>query len=286
MLKESSLVEGMGDEVLLFVATLVLGLTILLAWWSTHVSDRMRLQAVILQPIRSRDVHEDHGEDRLEPEGHVAQVLFDEEGHVEEAVQDEAPTGHVVEEEESGSPEAKKEETEADEVEHHEESPDHVRIKLKFLNDSQREVVAPLTEELGRFKRRHFATDMAENKTVRLIFNGHVLNGDRQPLSHYGLFDNCVVHCLISRASNNSSNNNPDTRHRNDNVRVAHASWLSDNDDNLDFSHICYPLLGSVLAMIWWCQLVYSHYFSLTSSVSLVALTVLFLASITNTYLY
>ena len=38
--------------------------------------------------------------------------------------------------------------------------------------------------------------------------------------------------------------------------------------------------------MLWWCQVVYSHYFSVASSMSLVSLTVLFLASVTNTYLY
>ena len=57
-------------------------------------------------------------------------------------------------------------------------------------------------------------------------------------------------------------------------------------DDDLDLSHICYPLLGCVLGLIWWCQLAYPHYFSVMSTGSLVSLTVLFLASVVNTYMY
>ena len=57
-------------------------------------------------------------------------------------------------------------------------------------------------------------------------------------------------------------------------------------DDGLDLSHLCYPLLGSLLLIMWWCQVVYSHYFSMASSMSLLSLTVLFVASIANTYLY
>ena len=51
-------------------------------------------------------------------------------------------------------------------------------------------------------------------------------------------------------------------------------------------SHICYPLLGCILAVVWWLQVAHPHYFSIMSTTSLVSLTVLFLASVVNTYLY
>ena len=57
-----------------------------------------------------------------------------------------------------------------------------VKIKIKYLDDSQREVQARLTDKLGGFKRVHFAGDMSDDRTVRLIFNGHVLNADSQTL--------------------------------------------------------------------------------------------------------
>ena len=73
-----------------------------------------------------------------------------------------------------------------------------MKIKIKYLDDSQREVQARLTDKLGGFKRVHFAGDMSDDRTVRLIFNGHVLNADSQTLEQCGLYDNCVVHCLVS----------------------------------------------------------------------------------------
>lgn len=45
--------------------------------------------------------------------------------------------------------------------------------------------------------RRHFQPELSANKLVRLIFNGQVLQPDTQTLASCGLFDNCVVHCLI-----------------------------------------------------------------------------------------
>ena len=57
-----------------------------------------------------------------------------------------------------------------------------VKIRIKYLDDSQREVHARLTDKLGGFKRVHFAGDMSDDRTVRLIFNGHVLNADSQTL--------------------------------------------------------------------------------------------------------
>lgn len=57
-----------------------------------------------------------------------------------------------------------------------------VKIRIKYLDDSQREVRARLTDKLGGFKRLHFAGDMSDDRTIRLIFNGHVLNADSQTL--------------------------------------------------------------------------------------------------------
>ena len=80
------------------------------------------------------------------------------------------------------------------------DSSSSITIRLKFLNESQREVRARPSDSLGRFKRRHFADALNDNKVVRLIFNGQMLRGDRESLHHYGLFDNCVVHCLVMDA--------------------------------------------------------------------------------------
>ena len=51
---------------------------------------------------------------------------------------------------------------------------DRVTIRLKFLNETQKEVEASLVENLGQFKRRNFTEEIGNNKNVRLIFNGQV----------------------------------------------------------------------------------------------------------------
>ncbi|CAG7720738.1 unnamed protein product [Allacma fusca] len=77
-----------------------------------------------------------------------------------------------------------------------------VRITLKFLNDTQVEVITQLSEKIADFKRRHFALEISENKTIRLIFNGRVLENDGRTLAEAGIFDQCVVHCLIVTPQN------------------------------------------------------------------------------------
>ena len=52
---------------------------------------------------------------------------------------------------------------------------ERVTIRLKFLNETQKEVEASLVENLGQFKRRNFTEEIGNNKNVRLIFNGQVL---------------------------------------------------------------------------------------------------------------
>ncbi|ENN81228.1 hypothetical protein YQE_02367, partial [Dendroctonus ponderosae] len=86
-------------------------------------------------------------------------------------------------------------------------SSDTITIKLKYINDDIKTVDGRLEEPLGDFKRRHFEEEMHSNKEIKLIFNGHVLKQDRHTLKCCGLFDNCVVHCLVhqKRPSNNNS---------------------------------------------------------------------------------
>lgn len=45
--------------------------------------------------------------------------------------------------------------------------------------------------------RRNFTDELSGHKVVRLVFNGHVLQPDTKTLRACGLFDNCVVHCLV-----------------------------------------------------------------------------------------
>lgn len=90
------------------------------------------------------------------------------------------------------------------------------------MNDDLKIVDGKLQEPLGDFKKRHFQPELSTNKLVRLIFNGQVLHQDNKTLEGCGLFDNCVVHCLIHQrrtvpgetASENTSSENSTNHYR------------------------------------------------------------------------
>nr|XP_053626654.1 uncharacterized protein B0303.4-like [Cherax quadricarinatus]XP_053626738.1 uncharacterized protein B0303.4-like [Cherax quadricarinatus] len=95
-------------------------------------------------------------------------------------------------------PSLKKEEEEEEEEEE-KRPPGSIRIRLKFLDETQKFVFAQPTEQVGTFKRQHFSIEMDANRRIRLIFNGQLLSQDTSTLAQYGLFDNCVVHCHVSQ---------------------------------------------------------------------------------------
>ena len=101
-------------------------------------------------------------------------------------------------------------------------------------------------------------------------------------MAELGLTDNCVVHCLVQRSVGTSENSG--TNNQNDN-QTNNQNRLADDTMDLDLSSFCLPLLGALLMGIWWCQVVYSQYFNLTTTISLVSLTILFLATAVNSYL-
>ncbi|XP_066584714.1 uncharacterized protein [Prorops nasuta] len=81
----------------------------------------------------------------------------------------------------------------------------NINIKLKFINDDLKIVTSSLNELLGNFKRRHFQVELQSQKIVRLVFNGRVLQPDNQSLKKCGLYNDCVVHCLIHQPRSNTS---------------------------------------------------------------------------------
>lgn len=240
-----SLVTGIGDEVITVMVTFSVMLIVTLVWRSTMVRDRPTISIVTLQP-----------------------------SDLNEAIQ--APTPDASADSGGGGgldPEH------SQEVPHEEEYDDNlcVTIRLRFIDETQFEVRTPLTVTLGQFRAKHLrpreSSPFGPNDRVRLIFNGKVLHTDTSTLTQLGLQDNCTVHCLIQRDPG------PNGGHGNHSPRDLVGG------PDLDLSNLFFPILGTVLFVIWWCQVVYSHYFSFTSSLSLISLTMLYVASITNAYL-
>ncbi|VDM54665.1 unnamed protein product [Angiostrongylus costaricensis] len=71
-------------------------------------------------------------------------------------------------------------------------------IRLKFLDDTQKDARATMTDTVAKFKSVHFGEAVAAGRVIRLIYQGQLLREDSRTLASYGLRDGCVVHCHIS----------------------------------------------------------------------------------------
>ncbi|KAF2904836.1 hypothetical protein ILUMI_01342 [Ignelater luminosus] len=172
-----------------------------------------------------------------------------------------------------------------------ENSDSNIRIKLKYLNDELKLVDGRLEEQLGDFKRRHFQLEFSSNKLVRLIFNGQVLQPDTETLQNCGLFDNCVVHCLIHQQRNTFSdtNNSGSSFTTGTNARSGNASGLPSNNNNntgrdWDLGNVLFAFVSIILGSAWYFRYEYAHLYTVTATVALVAITGIFTIFLVGVY--
>lgn len=163
------------------------------------------------------------------------------------------------------------------------------RIKLKYLNDDLRLVKGCPNEEIGDFKKRNFTVELAAQKLVRLVFNGHVLQPDSKTLRACGLFDNCVVHCLVHKkpspaantpenSNNQGANRNQQRGGQNETIRnIGGSTFLDGNTNGPFFLYFGVAMLTLAIIFCWYCRIQYSSLFSLYSTIGLVLVTALFL---------
>lgn len=156
------------------------------------------------------------------------------------------------------------------------DEPHNIRIRLKYLNDDLKMVDGNLEEQLGDFKRRHFSLELSGRKLVRLIFNGQVLGQDTWTLGHYGLFDNCVVHCLVHNPRTPPPSPNLNTR-EGSSRRPQLSAWAVGN--------VLLAGLSILLGLAWYGRYHYAHLYTATTTVALVGLTGLFTVSLIGIYM-
>lgn len=172
-----------------------------------------------------------------------------------------------------------------------------IRIKLKYLNDDSKLVEGNLNEGIGDFKKRNFSIELAAKKLVRLVFNGHVLQPDSKTLAACGLFDNCVVHCLIHNpkpqmggpagdgtagsplGDNGATDGGGVGGEYGTGVGVAGGGTGHDNSARYGtyFIYIGTLLFSVAIAYCWYCRFHYGHLFNLNSTIGLIVTTTIFL---------
>ncbi|XP_041371716.1 transmembrane and ubiquitin-like domain-containing protein 1 [Gigantopelta aegis] len=146
------------------------------------------------------------------------------------------------------------------------ESGSEIRVRLKYLNDTQRLVYTRPSQTVQEFRRAHFASELANNKLVRFIFNGQDLRNDGYTLQSYNIVDNSVVHCLVTQTQ-----------------QTPHV-MPHDDDLDLDVGHLMLPLFGFILAVIWYLRFSYRQYFNAMSTLCLVGVTFLFFLGVVSSY--
>jgi len=261
------IIAGVGNEVFYFFVAVVLAALVVAAWFSTQVVEPV-VQSVILvertavagsSPAQATSPEEVREAVNQFLQQQPEEEEWQEREQVEEVVREEAVQEELPEEE-------------------------RVTIRLKFLNETQKEVEASLVENLGQFKRRNFTQEIGDNKNVRLIFNGQVLRDEGSSLRSCGLFDKCVVHALVSAMPPPQQPRPAGARHGH---QHEHQPQHQHNHGQaLDVSAFFIPLLGLALALVWYFALAYNSYFNFMSTTALLGLTSLYLLSVYGTHFH
>lgn len=133
-----------------------------------------------------------------------------------------------------------------------------IQIRLKYLNDTERLVLCRLRDNVGDFKRKYFSEDLANNKTVRLIFNGQLMRNDDSSLQVYGVTNGCVIHVQISSTP------------------LRQGVPPNPPVNELDLGHLMLPLFFVILGLLWMLYFEFTEYFDTSSSMLLLGLSALF----------
>lgn len=165
-------------------------------------------------------------------------------------------------------------------------------IKLKYINDDMKMVTGRLSEGIGEFKRRTFSVELAAQKLIKLVFNGQVLEPEAKTLKECGLFDQCVVHCLVlNRRVPPASDTPNDTNAANTNENMSANTFATPSvgagtgggggdPSGRPCIYIGVALLCSSLLIMWTARYQYASYFSFNSTVGLILMSIVFAAMI------
>ncbi|TPP65778.1 Transmembrane and ubiquitin domain-containing protein 2 [Fasciola gigantica] len=316
---QNSIIEGVGNELLLVSSFLGLFLFLVLAWMSTNVSWEFL-------PVRITVVRDANGEiNQTASQGDV-EIEGDEASGNDEAVtvtdeNSESASDSDPEETEDAQRCGTNRETAEDEVpirvtsknvhlmslEKQEEyaarfrSKGHLVLRLQYLNERTRFVHASPNTSIVRFKRKYFTEELNVQKNVRLIFQGRELTeygvdtGSDEPsstqaskpnvkrLSDYNVTDGSTVHCLVTTQSSPTSTSNTTDTHSSDRANTRRHRTGPSDSILTDFdmgTRLMEPLFAFLLAFTWFFRIAYRQYFNSVSTFALVALSVFFVGSV------
>ncbi|NXK01201.1 TMUB2 protein, partial [Corythaixoides concolor] len=140
-----------------------------------------------------------------------------------------------------------------------------MKIRLKFLNDTEEVAVVRPEDTVGGLKSKCFP---GQENQMKFIYRGQLLQDQGRTLRSLHITDNCVIHCYRSQnAAAAAIPPLPDPSA----AAAPDAGGLP-----LSAGNLMVPSVIVVLAVIWYFRINYRHLFTAPATVSLISVTVLF----------
>ncbi|XP_074835472.1 transmembrane and ubiquitin-like domain-containing protein 2 [Carettochelys insculpta] len=293
----TTIIEGVGDEVTVVAGVVVLVLALVLAWLSTYVADGSnQLLGTIVATGESSVIHLGHVEryagnsvtsEPPEPQGspeNAEEKAEEEEGAASDlgpAVEQGGSSGtsdssldHLLNiqglpKRTSSSKSSALEQPGAESQgpspmshlrEEREPCSGLIKVRLKFLNDTEEVAMVRPEDTVGILKSKYFP---GRESQMKFIYQGQLLQDQARTLRSLNIMDNCVIHCHLSQSTSSPL---PDSV-----VTPAEAGGVTVNIGNLML-----PVFVVMLAVIWYCRINYRQFFTAPATVSLVGVTVFF----------
>lgn len=290
-----SLIEGIGDDLLYAVGFLIFLGIVSLAWLSSHVTNihlpttlfiierrtgrnEESTRAGSVSPPRSSPV----SDQTVNPSsGNETQTEHDSDNDSSE--NDEFVAEQVSSTVEPTNTQSQCRQTNPTNIDDHQQSTSNenddqtLRVIIKFLNETRKEILANPNDTISKLKQLHFADDLANNKLIRFIYQGRELQ-DRETLRTCNIRDQTTIHCQITTRRNDSTNQRTDRTSTNSHAHqhaFDTATFVDASPINISSHFII--LLTAILGIVWYLRIKYRFLFSPMSTVILVLMTLIFL---------
>uniref|UniRef100_A0A8C6QUP7 Transmembrane and ubiquitin-like domain containing 2 n=1 Tax=Nannospalax galili TaxID=1026970 RepID=A0A8C6QUP7_NANGA len=288
-LSDVSLIEGVGNEVMVVAGVVVLILALVLAWLSTYVADSSsnHLLGSIVAAGDTSVLHLGHV-DQLVGQGtpEPTELPHPSEGNDEKAEETSDnggdPTGepgargdtepsleHFLDIQglskrqtglENSGPEAP---LGLEDSTCLSPSPSLINVRLKFLNDTEELAVARPEDTVGALKSKYFP---GQESQMKLIYQGRLLQDPACTLRSLNITDNCVIHC--HRSPPGAAVPGPSAS--------LPPSATEPSSLGVNVGSLMVPVFVVLLGVVWYFRINYRQFFTAPATVSLVGVTVFF----------
>ncbi|XP_053115989.1 transmembrane and ubiquitin-like domain-containing protein 2 [Hemicordylus capensis] len=287
---EVTIIEGVGDEVTVVAGMVVLIMALVLAWLSTYVAEgNNQLLGTVVATGDSSVI-------RLSPiEHYVGNSVVSEQSEPQGATEgaeekaEEGPasdSGPAVEQGDSSSgsdaaldhlldiqglPQRTLSSAAASQenqgvpqtlpvIEDCGPNPGFIKVRLKFLNDTEEVAIVRPEDTVGILKSKYFP---GQENQMKFIYQGQLLQDQARTLRSLNILDNCVIHCHLSQTTISAI---PDTV-----VVPSEARGIA-----LSMGNLMIPVFMVMLAVIWYFRINYRQLFTAPATISLVGVTIFF----------